>query len=294
MSELATIEGVDTFNRMLGDLANIGGPGTNLDAVVRGEVGHLLETCIRYTPTARAEVIDQRVLYKERTLYSAYSGGLTGKEARAQSAFISVGQRDPSKSWYVTPNTTGLHGQVWRETTRTEDGQIVKTGRRHSRHFDRAGNVASAWHEMSRADRHWPDWIWAAYQREEADRRQDYEAHLAAEKRAGRASRGLSAQSWLEIADALGIDIRIAQYVRRAVPSDGKTYTNGAGRREVQGDATTYILENFQPILLHHDGQGIVERALAARLKAFDTAVEKGLATDLLLQARNYPALLAA
>ena len=135
----ATFEGLSDFNRLIGDLVKIGEPGTQMGAVVKDEVGHFLEACIRGTPGARSEVIQQRVTYRERLQYSAYSGGETGKNARHESTFISVGQRDPSKAWYVTPNTTGLSGETYRETTTTEDGKSVKIGKRHSRMRNKAG-----------------------------------------------------------------------------------------------------------------------------------------------------------
>ena len=269
----ATIEGLDTLNRLLGDIAKIGGPETNVGAVVKDEVGHLLEACIRHTPGARTEVIEQRVQYKERLLYSAYSGGDVGKDARAQDRFISQGQRN-GNAWYVTENYTG------------------RATARFSRQRDRAGNVAKSWHLMN-GNRRWPDELWAEYQREESERQQDYAAHLASEMRVAKRSKGLSAQSWLEIADALGIPIRIAEYVRRAIPSDGKSYVNGSGHVETTAEATSYVLENFQPLLLKSGkAAGIVSGAIATRARAFDIAAQKGLFADLAFLAQRYPSLL--
>ena len=281
MMDAATID-ISGFNSLVGDLVKLGGPNTKPEAVLRDETAHLLENCIRFTPTARAEVIDQRTLYKERKEYSVYSGGITGKNARLEDTFISVGQQN-QKVWYVTPNTSGLG------TTISETGE-----RRHGRHLNRAGNVTKAWHCMTRPDRHWPDWMWAAYQREEADRLADYQVHLAKELAAGRASRGLSARSWLDIADDLGLDIRIAQYIRRAVPRNGKTYVNGTGQVERAADSVTFTLTNFQPILLKNDGAGILQRAISTRQAAFEKAMEVGIFDDVAQLSRRYPALLAA
>ena len=268
--ELATLEGVTSYNRLLGDIVNIGGTGTNVDAVVRGEVGHLLETCIRYTPGARAQVIEQRVTYRERRQYSVYSGGYTGKDAKAQPTFVLQSQQN-TKAWYVTP--------------------AESNGRAKPRHGRNAGQ---AWHQMNNPDRHWRDELWQDYQREEADRLADYAAHLAQEVRAAQGARGLTAQSWWQIADMLGIDIRVAGYIRRAAPSNGKTYQNGAGHLETVEGAVTYVLENFMPILVRGDGRGIIQRAMATREGAFDIAVKKGLFDDLTFVAKHYPALLAA
>ncbi len=277
MDEACTLD-TTVFNRMIGDLVTLGGPGTDAAAVVRGETGKLLERCVRYTPTAREEIIDQRTMYRERRDYSSYSGGLTGKYAQAEPRYIVQGQQN-DKAWFVTTDQTLLPANPKKKTRRT-------------RNYAAAGRDGKVWHLMN-GNRRWPDALWQEYQREEADRKADYEAHLAKELAAGRASRGLTARSWLDIADALGLDLRIDEYVRRAVPSNGKHYVNGRGRIEQNGDATLYILENFQPILLREGGEEIVERAMAAGAKAFDVAVEKGLFNDTEFLRKRYPALLA-
>src|SRR5215472_14232018 len=61
------------------------------------------------------------------------------------------------------------------------------------------------------------------------------------------AARGLAKQSWLKIADMLGISVRAPSYVEQALPSTGKTYEDERVQVDSGKGRLSYHIENSQP-----------------------------------------------
>ena len=263
MSDLATLEGVDGFNRLLGDLVQIGGPASNAAAVVKGEVGSLLDACMRYTPQATQKKIRVRASYRFNGKYAIRGSG----------------------DLKVTMNTGDRKGEAFAEHVWLRSGGKFYIMRGPGRWGGRSAPEGA----------HWPDRIWQQYQ-SLVDQSPEELAQL--EKRwiaQALASQGLARQSWSQIAEALGLTLHGADGVRSAKGSDGRDYRNGTATKESTRDRTVFTLSNSMPALVSGrlDGESIITRAFAAREKAFDTALEKGLFQDVEFLAKRYPGLLA-
>lgn len=255
-----------SFSRMMGDLARIGGPASNVEVAFAGEVGHLLETCVRYTPGAQTKKIRERANYRFSAKYAIRGAG-----------DLKVTMNDGTRG--------GEADNVWLRSggkfhIMRGPGKWPATGKQKTSRY--APNGAR-----------WPDRLWAEYQSLVQQTPQERDALKKAWVARALASRGLLAQSWVQIGQSLGIDVDAPDYVRRAAPSNGRTYTNGAGRYVPGKTENTYILENFQPALIQ-GGERIMQAALDTRVKAFDIALQKGVFDDMAAVAARYPGLLAA
>lgn len=102
-------------------------------------------------------------------------------------------------------------------------------------------------------------------------------------------ARGLTKKSWLEIAQDIGLSIAVSSYIARANASNGRVYKNGQGRIVVTASQAFIQIANFYPKLTGFlDGQGILQRAINAQVKAFNIDIEKGVLNDVKQRAKRY------
>ncbi len=275
----ATLD-TSSFNRMVGDLINVGGPGTNVDAAFRGEMGSLLNVCADYTPSATVKKIRERADYRFASKYAIRGSG-----------DLKVTMNDGSRKGEAVADRVWLRSggkfHIMRGPGAWGDGGTFKRGPKkgQSRPARTAPNGA-----------HWPDRIWAQYQSLIDQTPEERAALKKAWVEAALKSRGLAKASWFQIGAALGLPMKTpAGYVMAAIGSDGRAYQNGSGTHRDTKAESVYELINMMPALAGGglDGAGIVERAMATRVSAFDHALKHGVFKDLVEVSKKYPGLLA-
>lgn len=148
--------------------------------------------------------------------------------------------------------------------------------------------------------RHWSNDRWARGQRLLALADPDGGINRQ-QKRANKIikGRGLAKASWVQIADSLGIPVKVPAFVRKAVPQDGIPRVSGVGRKMQSANSLFLEIENRYPLLCGaarkrtagNDGFAILTRAIKTRVKAFEEDVKRGVFDDLKTRAQRYPGI---
>lgn len=109
-------------------------------------------------------------------------------------------------------------------------------------------------------------------------------------------ARGLSKQSWLKLAEAVGLKVKAPGFVAKAIPSTGQTYPGNAQARRVRVRGRSAIFfTNSQPTVQspYAKGRSALQRAITGRTKYFATNLKKGVFSEIQKIARAYPGLIA-
>lgn len=264
------------FQRMIRELSRMSGKA--FEEVLADQTKKVLETCVKYTPSAKLQEAIRRSQNHIKRKFNTYSGGRAGTVDQyiGSQVFTSAAKEDPRISitkagtWYVKGGKFYMmkgRGQ-WAAKEGQNSSRFAATGPR------------------------WNAAMWAQFEREEADRVADLDLALKTAAKDVRISRGLCKASWLEIADDLGIVLKVPEFVRKARPANGKKYDNGAGRKITRTDAVFFEIENRMPTLVQKlDGRAILQRAISTRLKAFEIELRRGVFNDLVQRARRYPGI---
>lgn len=105
---------------------------------------------------------------------------------------------------------------------------------------------------------------------------------------------GRAGQSWVQIADSLGLRINAPDYVRNAPSFRGAKRINGVSKKAMSADKLFLEMKNFAPILLGTmDGDRILQTSINGRASYFRKSVEEGVFENVAQVARQYPGLLA-
>jgi hypothetical protein len=107
---------------------------------------------------------------------------------------------------------------------------------------------------------------------------------------------GLAKQTWTQIGDAMGIPVKAPQWVKKALPQDGRRRQSGTGSRKRQGATQFNEIQTWYPLLVtggrkpsaDTDGRRILQRAVKTRISAFKNALRHGVFTDLKARAAKY------
>jgi len=144
---------------------------------------------------------------------------------------------------------------------------------------------------------HLPDAVWARYEALAAEFPGAVKALLADIT----ARRGIERLSWLQIADAMRVDLgavapagSLQQDVARAANYRGRTFQNGSAREQTSPTTFTIAVENASPVAQKRAGQTRLDSAVASRLRGFEIAMSKGLLDDLQRRARRWPGIFVA
>lgn len=230
--------------------------GKDFAEVLLPQVAALLSACIRRTPVRTVGEIAKRV--SKAGGYIEFSDGTV----------ISTWKRAGHAEMFLDTSTYDESAARW---PKKSDKPNVIGGR--------------SWHAMNDPNRHWSDARWASYLSYEAQRvrimKERYQSVLEA--------RGLAKKTWVQIADALGIDVKAAGYVRNA-RYRGKDFNEGFASRIVEQGALIIEMVNSNPLIVGKlNGYGIIAGALRDREKAFNFDLEKGVFDDLKRRAQRYP-----
>lgn len=126
------------------------------------------------------------------------------------------------------------------------------------------------------------------------ERYQDFLQQLKNKQIDVRQVMGRAAQSWVQIADSLGLQINAPAYVRNAPGFRGVKHINGVSKRAMSGDKLFIEMKNLAPILLGTiDGNRILQTSINGRYKYFQQSLRRGVFEDVATIARRYPGLMA-
>jgi hypothetical protein len=127
---------------------------------------------------------------------------------------------------------------------------------------------------------HYPDRLWASIAR----------ARMADLKKRIRA-RGLAKQSFYKLGLLLGLPVEAPDYVRKAVPRSGKTYSDERASA-VKGSGSNIItIETNQPTLVAIHGERALQQAIDGRSQFFYTNVARNVFDSMWSAAKKYPGL---
>lgn len=249
------------FTAFIDDLARLS--GRTFEEALLDQTAALLRLCMKHTSAAKVGNIVKRV--------SAHNNHIVFEDGSA----ISMWKREPGSP------TMFLDTSNWREPRLQTAASI---GRR-----PHAGPGGKTWHQVEggRNPRRWSNERWARYKAYEGiakTRRIDLKA--------ARGARGVSKQSWLQIAQELGLNLDPPAFVVRAKRTNGREYKNGTARRMLEATAAFIEISNADPIVVGRlNGARILQKSIDARLKAFGIEMRKGVFDDIAARARRYPGL---
>jgi len=98
----------------------------------------------------------------------------------------------------------------------------------------------------------------------------------------------LSKQSWLKLAEMLGIEIKAPVKVRKTPQNFNVNFNTS----RVKSDSSYSIsISNNQPTIKAIGGRGILDKAVSGRMMYFQKNIENGVLEDLAAFAKSYPGL---
>lgn len=259
MSIVVDTTGFEKLCRDFGGRAKVPYP-----KAVRIQTAKTMEATIKYTPYVKPKDAKDRAARKVLAKFNTFADGAAGTKDTviAGVPFTGSAGRQPRIS------ISQKKGRVW----------VREGGKFHIM----AGGTP----------RRWSDARWAAYQAQEAQRRSAMQS--AADRIIPRvaASVGLARRSWWDACEELGLAslMTVPAYVKKARPSNHRSYTNGFGTDESSAFKTLLVIRNDSP-LLEKKGAGInaLRNALNSRQTAFEKEITTGVFDDFKSLAQRYP-----
>lgn len=255
-------EAEKNMNAVIGELTRL--TGFSREQIVIEEAGVILKTCAARSPVAKPAKTDLRSrLTAVRDLDLTRHGDLT----------VNVGIRGPE-------------GRVWARSKGPRGG-AKNAGFRMLRGPGHLVGPAMPYH--------WRREDWTEYQHKLADYKNTARKLTAL----GRQSAGLARQSWVQIADRLGIPLetvpgggslspnQIAQ-ARRATSSRGKFFLNGTAQKEKSVERFFVTLINNLPFGTKIRFDALLETVMMGRVKYFATNLSKGVFKSMETVAQRY------
>lgn len=232
--------------------------GASYEAVVKEMARGVLRVAANYTPNAKPDVVEKKAEAVIRRRYNTYAGGAVGKLARETYPRISR-TRGGGKEWWIYDSQKMV--------------DMLKAWRRNNQ-------------------------MWADYVSERNDRDQDLQVALKEFPAARVRAIGISKQSWLQIADAIGVSPIGCAYearARAAISAKRGGWPTSTGTETSSGPLYFVELINRMPLLVDGsgkmDGSAILQRAIKAREKAFEIELQKGVFSSMEAISKRYPGL---
>jgi hypothetical protein len=254
-----------------------GAAGASALDVLRGEAGVILKACAAGTSIATADRADKR----SRLRYLR-DQQLTGRNGMMP-VTVTAGAKKGSE-----------YGRVF---LRTATGGWRRT---HDAVFRPVAGIPSS--GRKKPGDHYREHDWLLLRSTIATVR----GGITAARTAGRKTIGLGRQSWVQIADTLGIrleDVRGGSFfgksisgsaiakARAAVASNGQSYSNGLGTLERTQYETIITLLNRYPAGHRTGMDRILQSAIVSRVRYFEKNMELGVFNAIEKTVRAYPYL---
>lgn len=237
--------------------------------IVRGETGSILKECVLRTKVAKKNVVELRA-YSEasRITRRAFFGG-SGKTVPKGTMYINNGRykggAGQGRTWYRTPegNFVLMFGDGMTDPSRSD----ISLGKKL--------------YVESRKMR--------AYMKRQIKYR----------VKEGLKSIGLSRQSWVQIADSVGIQLETVKggksaaaavrKARRSMASNGMSYLNGTGSELRAGFAFAIRLKNIYPLAEKIGMDSVLEGVVMGRIQYFQQNAKHGVLSSARKIAAKYP-----
>jgi len=242
--------------------------------ILRGEAGIILKECARRTKTTTAAKADQRSALRvlnKKGLDLTGSGGTEPGDIT-----VNAGWRGP-------------FGRVWvRSPARRRGG---------GRPFRLAGQISATRFSFKPERYHWKRGTWTDIIEAAAD--VAYQMRKAIP--AGRRAIGLARQSWVQIADSLGIRLEDVKgggsfsaaglaKARAAIAATGRRYVNGLSRQEMGARASITLINRY-PRNRRMGMDRTLAGVLIGRVRFFHQNLRRGVFASIANTARAYPYL---
>jgi hypothetical protein len=257
--DMADIEKV--MAAALDDMAKL--TGMDRKAIILAEAGVILKTCAARTPVLDSSKIEQRARR------AAIRGlGLTGAKGSGD-VTMNIGMKGKP------------FGRVWARSN----------GPKSNGKFRLAMGPGGGKHDLN----HWTDSDWSRIKSSVAD----VPGQISKQTGLIARSAGLARQSWIQIADKLGIKLetvkgggqlsaRAIKQAREATASSGRRYDNGMGTQEQDADKFFARLTNNLPFGNKLHFSALLELAIAGRIQYFATNLQKGVFDSMETVAKRY------
>lgn len=252
------------MNDVIAEMTNL--TGFDRDRVVLEEAAVILKTCAARTPVAKPAAIVQRARMTAVKALSLNRGDLTVN--------------------------AGLHGPAGRVWARSH-------GPRSKGKFRMAFGPGSGMTGAA-VPYHWTTADWRKIRAKVQDFKSVYARILADAKR----SAGLARQSWVQIADKIGVHLETVpggghlsasqiDQARAATSSRGRHYQNGTGMREKDDQKFFVTLVNGLPFGRKLKFDTLLTTVIEGRAKYFATSVRLGVFQSMDTIAKRYPGFFA-
>lgn len=247
------------------------------EAVLRGEAGIILKACAGRTKVATQAKADLR---SARRVLGKQGLDLTG-----------AGGTQPGDIT-VNAGEKGPFGRVWIRSPRS-----TRRAMQSGRPFRLAGQISKGNFTFKPERYHWKKGTWIDLLEVASD--VAYQMRKAIP--AGRRAIGLARQSWVQIADSLGIKLEAVKgggnlsaaglaKARAAIAANGRRYANGLSRQE-RGARATLTLINRYPGGRKMGMDRTLAGVLIGRARFFQQNLRRGVFSSIAHTARAYPYL---
>jgi hypothetical protein len=244
---------VDTtgFAGMIRDLSRLS--GSDFDHVLREQTIAVLQRAASWTPIAKVSNLEKAASRAGNSVRRLYE-----KSGRKIA-------NTPKRKWFFK----GDKWYIMEGKGEWEGGRTAQNGGR------------------------WSNSRYAEYLSLEQDQEKTAKSMERDRLRGLKAARGLTRRSWVDIANDLGFGLKVSPTsVSSARPSDGSMHKNGYAI--VKKTAKSLIIEiaNTYPALVFRlDGNAILQRAIKARITAFNMDLKKNVFNNIELRAKRYPGI---
>ena len=258
-----------TFGQALREMARL--TELPLKTVVRAEAGSILKFCAGETKVADPEKVPSRA--RQRLIRELGFNGRAGGTAIQ----ISSGIRKPTVGGQITAMSTGPRSSRKRRIAyfASVDQSVEYTGSPSKFHWKRS------------------DWV------DIQEARADYSRSAAQWISRAMKSIGLARQSWIQIADSIGIRLEsvpggrlsaagIAK-ARAAIASDGQRHINGRSREVDSAESYFVDLINVYPANSRLGMPRILLQAIRNRQSHFERLLNKGVFDSMQAVAQQFP-----
>lgn len=258
------------FSRALEEMSRT--TGLALRKIIIAEAGSILKACAGDTKVATEKTVTQKAI--NRTL------GKTG---------LGLTKANDPGDISINTGARGTFGRVWVRSPAQRRGS--------GKPFRLAGTIGERTLSFSPERYHWRRPAWTDITEAVADAAYQLAKVIPAAKK----SIGLARQSWVQIADSLGIRLesvpggRISASAiakaRAAIASTGRPYTNGLGRRHDEAQSFFVTLVNRLPYGTRIGLDRILAKNINGRVRYFHENMRRGVFDHLSTIARKYPGL---